>query len=89
MGLDPTKPGVVPITFTREGDFFIYSYSPSAAALGDGLSFLLEFSDTLAADSWIPSTVDQPGISSGGAPVRVTVPPGAGNRRFVRLKVVR
>ncbi len=89
MGLDPTKPGVVPITFTREGDFFIYSYSPSAAALGDGLSFLLEFSDTLAADSWIPSTVDQPGISSGGALVRVTVPPGAGNRRFVRLKVVR
>ena len=87
--LDPTKPGLMPGTFTKTGSNLTFTYTPTTGAVADGLTFTVEYSDTLVAGSWSTATVSQGTIGSGGVLVTATMPAGANGRRFMRLKVVR
>ena len=88
-GMDPTKPGIMPGTFTKNGSTLSFAYAPSTGAVADGVTFTVEYSDTLALGSWSTIGVNQGFIGSGGALVTATMAEGANGRRFVRLRVAR
>ena len=88
-GLDPTAHGLMPGTVTPNGSNVNFTYTPSATAVADGVTFTVEYSDTLGAGSWKSDIVNQGAIGAGGTPVTATVPKGSGGRRFLHLKVTR
>ena len=87
LGMDPTKHGTMPGTLTTGGGNLTFTYTPSAAAVTDGVTFTVESSDTLAAGSWTSGIVNQGTIGPGGAPVTATAPKNPAGRRFLRLKI--
>ncbi len=79
-------------TLVKNGATLEFTYTRSLAAMGDGVTFTVEYSDTLATGSWSSSGIEQnqtvtfdDGITQ---TLRVAVPAGDGPNRFVRLKVV-
>lgn len=86
-GLDPTKSGVMPGIAGETGAQLTFTYTPSATAVTDGVTFTVEYNDTLNAGSWASDIVNQGTIGSGGIPVTATVPKGASGTRFLRLKI--
>ena len=85
-GLDPAKPDTMPGIFSKHNTL-TFSYTPSAAAVADGMTFTVEYSDTLASGSWSTIGVNQGTIGSGGSLVTAFVPPGTSRHRFLHLKV--
>jgi autotransporter-associated beta strand protein len=91
-GQNPNANTRVTPTMLRNGANFEFTYTRSKNAVADGLTFTVEWSDTLEAGSWSAS-----GISSQNPPsiaqhtetetLGILVPVGTGGRRFVRLKV--
>jgi len=77
-----------PIQTTASGIDFTYTRNRSAT----GLTFLVEWSDTLATGSWSTAGVTQTDISpdpnSALQTIRASLPAGTGSTRFIRLKVV-
>ena len=65
-----------------------YNYTRASAADAAGVSFIVEWSDTLESDSWSSVGVSQETLSDNGTlqSVKATMPPGL-DRRFVRLRV--
>ena len=65
-----------------------YNYTRASAADAAGVSFIVEWSDTLESDSWSSIGVSQETLSDNGTlqSVKATMPPGL-DRRFVRLRV--
>jgi hypothetical protein len=61
----------------------------ASAAVNDGVSFIVEWSDILAASSWSSVGVTEQVLSDNGTSQTVVVrlPGGASGRRFVRLKI--
>ncbi len=80
-----TQPALV-----RNGATLEFTYTRSLAAMSDGVTFTVEWSDTLLND-WSTTGVSAPTVLSDNGTVqsmKATLPAGS-NRRFVRLKVVR
>ena len=86
-GMDPTRHGSMPGILTSSGNNLVFTYTPSAAAVADGVNFTVEYCDTLGIGSWASDVVNQGTIGSGGALVTATVPKGSNNHLCLRLKI--
>ena len=89
LGLDPNTSGVMPASLALNGANLEYTYTRSSAAKDNGVTYQIEWSDTLAAGSWSTETVTQQITSTQGAleTVKSSVPEGNGGKRFLRLRV--
>ncbi len=78
-------------TLIRNGATLDFTYTRSLDALSDGVTFTVEWSDTLAANSWSNSGVTEQTPSDNGTVqlVKASLAAGTNNRRFVRLKIVK
>ena len=74
-------------TLVTNGANLDFTYTRSNAALNSGVTFAVEWTDTLAAGSWSTAGVTQQILTDNGTAqtIRATVP--AGTNRFLRLKV--
>ena len=89
-GMDPTRPGVMPGTCTPVGALLVFTYTRSKVAVSDGITFTVEWSDTLTAGSWSHSGVTETASDQGDTNlVTATLPAGPGSGRFARLRVGR
>ena len=92
-GQNPNATTSAKPTVVRNGGTLEVSYTRSLAALADGVTFTVEWSDTLAPGSWSATGVSAPTILSDNGvtqQIKVTIPTGIGvTRRFVRLNVTR
>jgi hypothetical protein len=77
------------MTMVQNGANLEFTYTRSKAAVADGVSFTVEWSDTLAANSWSTVGVTQQVLSDNGTvqQVKASVPTGGQPRRFAHLKV--
>lgn len=87
-GMDPDRPGTMPGTTGRSGGNVTFTYTPAAAAVADGVTFVVEYNDSLSPLGWASDIVSQGSIGAGGSPVTATVPEGTAGYRFLHLKVV-
>ena len=78
-------------TLLQNGTTLEFTYTRSNAAIADGVAFTVEWSDTLAADSWSNAGVTEQILSDNGTvqSVKASVAAGVGGRRFLHLKVTR
>ena len=73
----------------KNGTSLQFSYTRSDAAIADGVTFTVEWSDSLAAGSWSAEGVSEQILSDSGGIQTVTASVVAGSgRRFLRLKVI-
>jgi hypothetical protein len=80
----------MPLTAARAASSLEVTYSRSTAAFTNGVTFTVEWSDTLAANSWSAALVTQDVLADNGTiqTVKATVPAGSGiSARFARLRV--
>lgn len=89
LGLDPNASGVTPASLALNGANLEYTYTRSSAARENGITYQIEWSDTLEVGSWSTETVTQEIQSTQGAleTVKASVPAGSGGKRFLRLRV--
>ena len=87
MGMNPTQPGTMPGTAGVSGGNLTFTYTPSAMAVADGVTFTVTYNDTLAGGAWLSDIVNQGTIGSGGTPVTATVLKGSNGHRFLRLQI--
>lgn len=89
-GMDPDAAGTDPGVVSTSGGVITFVYDRADVAVADGVNFIVEWSDTLAEESWSVEGVTQMPVDQGATDeVTATVPAGAGGRRFVRLRVER
>jgi alpha-tubulin suppressor-like RCC1 family protein len=89
-GMNPGLPGTMPGACTYSGGNLVFTYSRSKAAVSDGITFAVEWSDTLASATWSHDGVNEADVDKGATHlVTATLPAGAGPARFVRLRVER
>jgi alpha-tubulin suppressor-like RCC1 family protein len=89
-GMDPTKTGRNPGAATRVGGTITFTYIRSKAAVLDGVTIKVEWSDTLAENSWSNTEVSETSVDQGATElVTATLPAGSSSKRFVRLRVSR
>ncbi|MEK7954162.1 RCC1 domain-containing protein [Luteolibacter soli] len=88
LGMDPSKPGVLPVTFDGDGEVLSYTYTPSVQAVAAGIQFRVEFSIDLSEFSWSWEIVNQGEIGSGGVPVTATVAKPEMGKGYLRLRVM-
>ncbi len=80
------KPGEL----VRIGEELEFTYTRSIAAMNDGVTFSVEWSDTLIAGSWTSVGAGTVFSDNGTVQtVKATIPAGSGPKRFVRLKVTK
>ncbi len=89
LGTAPNSSGVMPAALVLNGANLEYTYTRSTAAKDNGVTYQIEWSETLEAGSWSTETVSQQITSTEGAleTVKTSVPAGAGGKRFLRLRV--
>nr|MCU0781024.1 MBG domain-containing protein [Akkermansiaceae bacterium] len=91
VGLDPTLPSTSPLRSEVRGALIELTYTRAKAAVVE-VDFIVEWSDTLAGESWSTAGVMEisPPLADDGVveTILVTVP-AEGDRRFVRLRVTR
>lgn len=87
LGTNPLLAAGQRVSLTEFDGSLHFTYTPSTAALADGIIFDVEYSDDLTEGGWRTSSVGHNAPGEGGLPVTVVVPKGLGDRRFVRLKV--
>jgi hypothetical protein len=87
--LDPTVPNAPPGAAVPNGNNIEFTYPRSDAALADGVTFIVEWSDTLMLGSWSNVGVTEQILSDNGTvqQVKALVPAGSSGHRFVHLKV--
>lgn len=88
-GQDPLAASVLQTPIAIERELIEFRYPRSKDAMADGLSFLVEWSDTLITDSWMTEGVEE-SIESDDIDLQevvATVPKGNTGKRFVRLRV--
>lgn len=87
--MNPALNDVVPQTATKNGSVIDFIYIKNKSATD--VTFLVEWSDTLAANSWSTVGVSAPTILSDNGTtqqIKVTVPSGTGvAKRFVHLRI--
>jgi hypothetical protein len=90
LALDPNLSSVLPISIVKNGATLEFSYTRNKAAFTSGVAFTVEWSDTLATNSWSATGVTQTVLIDNGTiqTVKATIPAGNGIlARYVRLKV--
>ena len=92
-GQDPRANNLVSTPIEMNGGDLDFSYTRSKAALNSGVSFIVEWSDTLLPDSWstagVVDAIDSENPGDSEIENRVaTVPEGSTGKRFVRLRVL-
>jgi hypothetical protein len=90
-GQHPNDSSLVALSSVRTATTVEITYTRSLAALADGVIFIVEWSETLAPDSWSVSGVTQAILTDDGTlqSVKATVPAGpAIPARYARLKVI-
>lgn len=89
LGLNPNTSGVIPAALVVDGAQLEYTYTRSTAAREAGLTYQIEWSETLEPGSWTSENVAQQIESTAGAleTVKATIPAGNSGRRFLRLRV--
>lgn len=89
-GLDPTRPGKVHASLVTSENNMAFTYNRSKTARTSGVTYVVEWSDSLVASAWNSAGVTESNVVDQGSneQVTVTVPAGTGGRRFVRLKVL-
>ncbi|MFC7335955.1 LamG-like jellyroll fold domain-containing protein [Haloferula chungangensis] len=92
-GQDPFANTFADISLSLEAGSIEFRYVRSSSAIGDGIQFIVEWSDTLAPESWsnagVTDIVDPFDPGSGDLQNRIaTIPEGNTGRRFVRLAIV-
>lgn len=90
LGLNPNASGTLPASLVLNGANLEYSYTRSTGARENGITYQVEWSESLAVGSWSTATVTQQITSNQGAleTVNASMPAGSGGKRFLRLKVV-
>jgi autotransporter-associated beta strand protein len=90
-GQNPTGNTLAAISASINGANLEFTYTRANAALATGVTFTVEWSDTLIAGSWSNSGVTEEFLSDNGTvqTVKALVPFSSGTRRFVHLKVSR
>jgi len=85
--VDPNTPGIMPGEIDVDGNNIIFTYTRNKAAIG--VTFAVQWSDTLQAESWSATGVTETEVVDQGDTelVTVTIPKGTGTKRFVRLEV--
>ena len=87
-GMNPGQTGTMPGTSSRSGAELVFTYLRSKAAVIDGITFTVEWSDALTSGSWSHANVTETAADHGDTQlVTATLPAGAGPQRFLRLKV--
>ena len=85
-GMNPTVPGSDPTSQVITANNILYTYPRNKAAVTDGVTFSVEWSDDLV--TWNTTGVTEAAVDQGTAElVTATVPRGSGTRRFVHLRV--
>ena len=76
-------------TLAINGGNLEYTYSRSTGAKDNGVTYQIEWSDTLEAGSWSKENVTEQIQGTQGAleAVKATIPAGSGGKRFLRLRV--
>jgi autotransporter-associated beta strand protein len=76
-------------TLTKNGTSLEFTYTRSHAARSDGVTFSVEWSDTLAPSSWSDAGVTEQILSDNGTvqSIKASMPAGDGHARFVHLRV--
>jgi alpha-tubulin suppressor-like RCC1 family protein len=88
LGTDPNNSGGMPASLALNGADLEYTYTRSSAAKNNGVTYQIEWSDTLAAGSWSTQAVtEQITSEKGRETVKASVPKGNGGKRFLRLRV--
>jgi hypothetical protein len=89
LGTGPNSSGVMPAVLALNGANLEYTYTRSTAAKDNGVTYQIEWSETLEAGSWSTETVTQEITSTQEAleTVKASVPKGTSGKRFLRLKV--
>ncbi len=82
-GQNPNAATTRPATLVKNGAILEFTYTKNNAATD--VTFIVEWSDTLAAGSWSNGGVTEQSL--GGNTVKATIPAGSGSKRFVRLRV--
>ena len=85
---DPKSASVAPGVVVPNGLWLEFTYPRLKTS---ELSFVVEYSDTLAAGSWTAAGVTEEILSDDGSvqSVKALVPVGSGAKRFVRLRIVK
>lgn len=89
LGLNPNASGTLPASIVLNGADLEYTYTRSTGARENGITYQVEWSESLAVGSWSTETVNQQITSTQGAleTVKASVPKGNGDKRFMRLRV--
>ena len=89
LGTGPNSSGVIPAVLALNGVNLEYTYTRSTAAKDNGVTYQIEWSETLEAGSWSTESVTQQITSTQGAleTVKASIPKGTGGKRFLRLRV--
>ena len=89
LGTGPNSSGVMPAVLALNGANLEYTYTRSTAAKDNGVTYQIEWSETLEAGSWSTETVTQQITSTQGGleTVKASVSKGSTGKRFLRLKV--
>ncbi len=90
-GTDPTQGNAMPGTLTLTATSLQFVYSQAKAALNDGVTFSVEWTDNLNTPNWSTAGVVVQILSEDDTfrQVRATVHAGTGGRKFLHLKVTR
>lgn len=89
LGLDPASSSVFSASVVPDSGLLEYTYQRSISARNAGTLYQVEWSDSLAADSWSGESATEEIISTEGLleTVKASIPPGTTGRRFIRLRV--
>ena len=90
-GMSATVPGTQPGTVSTDGSTLTFAFNRSKEAVADGIVFTVEWSDTLAPDSWssVGVTLGTPADNGATESLIATMPAGSLGHRFAHLKVTK
>ncbi len=85
---NPLASNILPPDLVKNGTTIEFTYTRSVAAMSDGVTFTVEWSDSLASGAWSSAGVIEQIISDNGTvqSIRATFPAGE-TSRFARLRV--
>lgn len=88
---NPNAPTKAATSVVKNGAVPEFTYTRSKAAMADGVTFTVEWSDTLVAGSWSNAGVAEQLLSDNGTvqTVKAMFPAGSSLKRFVHLKISR
>ena len=89
-GSDPEQSSPMPGTLHLNGNMIEFFYTRAKAAINDGITFNVEWSDDLSSPNWNTVGVSEEILSDDGTlqQIKASVPAGNETRRFLRLKVI-